>query len=138
MKKKRRIIIIVALLVWTCAACFLFYKQAWESECQDFIDECCNHEWSFRAWGWMMVVEHSNWKTNIDDKCDEACPRDCSRYTEERWYFKDKQRQQEYYDNKVKKCEEEYEECKKNSTGFSEIFKCHECDKYWQPRYHWN
>ena len=65
------------------------------------------------------------------------CPKDCSRYTEERWYFKDKKKQQEYYDNAVKECEKEYEECIKTVTWYAEI-KCLECDRFWQPRFQWN
>jgi len=138
MKKKRwLIVIIVVIIAWIWTAYF-YIKQSWESktesECQDFIDECCKQVKSFHAWGWMMVYPTDKWRTNMDDKCDEACPKDCSRYTEENWYFKDEQRKQDYYDNKVKECEKKYEECLQNWQRRQ----CHECDKYWQPIYHWN
>ena len=79
-----------------------------------------------------MYQIYPDWTTSLDYKAN--CPEDCSRYTEKRWYFKDKKRQQEYYDNKVKECEKEYKKCI-GEAGRSIPFDCHTCDKYWQPRY---
>ena len=84
----------------------------------------------------MMIITHKDWTTNIDDKCNKACPKDCSRYTEERWYFRDEQKKQEYYNNKVKECRKKYEECLENTER--SFFDCHKCDKYWQPIYQWD
>ena len=135
-------------MVWAWVTFFLFYKQNWESEyqnqtsetvCQDFIKECCNKKWSYLAWGWMMVYEtHDDWRTNIDDECEKACPKDCNRYTEERWYFKDKEKQKEYYNNKVAECKKEYEECLQNTTWLQQFEECHDCNKYWDPIYYRN
>ena len=142
MKKKRLIILItVVIITWIWTTYFFCIKQQWqsktESECQNFIDECCKRKKSYLVWGWMMVFEtHDDWRTNIDDECENACPNDCNRYTEERWYFKDKKRQKKYYESKVKECKNECEECVKNSNGYK--YECHECDKYWQPKYLWN
>ena len=144
MKKKWWIIlIIVTILIWIWVAYFICIRQTWKietkSECQDFINECCKKEWSFRAWGWYAVYDTSRGRTNIDDKCDEVCPKDCSRYTEEHWYFNDEEKQQEYYDKKIEECNKKYEECIKKEYGnLGGILKCHKCDKYWQPRYQWN
>ena len=133
------VLAVVALCLW--ATYFLHIKQDWKhetvvSECQDFIDECCKRVWSFRAWGWHVIFTYEDWRTNIDDRCDEACPKDCSRYTEKRWYFEDKEKQQEYYDNKVKECNKEYNECTRKSDRV--FWECHTCDEYWQARYYWN
>lgn len=133
------ILIIVAIIVWLWAAYIFYVNPTWKSEtkleCQDFFDECCDKMWSFKINGWMMFY----WRRNIDDKrngCYEFCPTDCSQYTEERWYFKDEQKKQEYYDNKVKECKKEYEECLQN--GGESRSECYECDKYWQKLYSWN
>ena len=141
MKKKWWIILIIVLAVALClwTTYFLHIKQDLEgktvSECQDFIDECCKRVWSYRAWGWMVILTYEDWRTSMDDECDKACPKDCSRYTEKRWYFKDEEKQQEYYDNKVEECNKEYNKCIEKWGSF---FSCHECDEYWQPRYYWN
>jgi hypothetical protein len=37
----------------------------------------------------------------------------------------------------VKECKKKYNECMENSTWTS-IFLCHECDRFWQPRFQWN
>ena len=137
MKKVLWIILIILLVIWFWVWWFYAYKFFTRSECQDQIDECCHHVKSFYAWGWMMVVPTGNWRTNMDDKCDDLCPKDCSQYTEERWYFKDDEKQQEYYDNAVKECEKEYEECLKTVTWYAAI-RCHECDRFWQPIHYWN
>ncbi len=132
MKKKRWItLIVVFIIIWTWAIYFLFFKKT----CQDFIDECYKKNFEFYAWGWHMYKVYPDWSTSLDEKAN--CPEDCSRYTEERWYFKDKKNQQEYYNNEIKKCENEYEECTKNQNKNS-IYECHECNKYWQPIYLWN
>lgn len=130
MKKKRWIIlIIIVIIIWAWTTCFLFYKQPWELSCQDFIDECYQKNFEFYAWGWHMYIEYSDWSTSLDYKAN--CPQDCSRYTEERWYFKNKKRQKKYYNNKVKECEKKYEECSGRDCPIW-------CDKYWQPTYAWN
>jgi hypothetical protein len=158
MKKKRWIIlIIIVIIIWAWATYFLCIKESWEfktesvyqdftdeshkqakspeSECQEFIDECCKQVKSFYAW--MIIYYTSKWRTNMDDECDAECPKDCTRYTEERWYFKDKKKQQEFYANEVEECKKKYKECKMRSTSFfSEP--CYECDEYWQPRYYWD
>ena len=137
MKKIRWIILIILLVIWLWVWWFYAYKFFTKSECQDSIDECCKRVKSFYAWGWMMVVHTGRWRTNMDDKCDERCTTDCSQYTEERWYFKDKKKQQEYYDNAVKECEKEYDECIENATWLATL-KCYECDRFWQSRVYWN
>ena len=134
MKKKRWIILIVVIIVWIWTACFLFYKQS-KSECQDFIDECYKKNFEFYAWGWHIYAVYPDWSTSLDEKAN--CPQDCSRYTEERWYFKDKKKQQEYYNNKIKECEKKYEECMQQNKDGRRV-DCQKCNKYWQPIYLWN
>lgn len=142
MKKKRLIIlIIVTILIWIWAAYFIYIRQTWKietkSECQDFIDECYKKNFEFYAWGWHAFEVYPDWSTSLDDKAN--CPQDCSRYTEKRWYFNDKEKQQEYYDKKIEECNKKYEECIKKEYGsLGGILNCHKCDKYWQPRYQWN
>jgi len=134
MKKNRRIILIIIIIItWIWATYFLYIKEPWETKaesgCQDFIDECYKKNFEYWAWGWLMFDVYPDWSTSLDEKAN--CPQDCSRYTEERWYFKDKEKQQEYYNNAVKECEEEYKECIQN-------WDCGWCDKYWQPIYLWD
>ena len=137
MKKKRWIIlIIIVITVWIWTTFFLFYKQSWKSRCQDFIDECYKRNFEFWARGWHAFNVYSDWSTTLDDKAD--CPQKCSRYTEERWYFKDKEKQKEYYNNKVAECKKEYEECLLNTTWLQQFEECHDCNKYWDPIYYWN
>ena len=62
MSKKRWIIIILALIIWTAAACFLLPGKTW-SDCQKEIEECRKY------------VEEN------DLKC--ICPMDCKEY--ENW-----------------------------------------------------
>ena len=130
--RKRRWIFLTIVIIIICgwATYFLFYKQ---QTCQDFIDECYKQNFEFYAWGWHMYIIYPDWSTSLDYKAN--CPQDCSRYTEERWYFKNKIRQKIYYYNKVKKCEKEYEECLQN---WQWRFGCHKCNKYWDPIYEWN
>lgn len=137
MKRKRRIIIVSVVIILLWLIWLYIYKQAWRSECQDFIDECCKKVYSYYAWGWMVIYTTGKWRTNMDDYCDSSCTKDCSYYTEEHWYFKSKKKQKEYYKNKVKECEKEYIECKTNSTGINS-FRCNPCDEYWQDRVFWN
>ena len=164
MKKKWWIILIIAIVLasiigWYCYALYncvhyfsdkrcipncslrvLIEHNYWcngqretQSECQDFIDECYKKNFEFWAWEWHVYFTYPDWSTSLDDKAN--CPEDCSRYTEKRWYFKDKQKQQEYYDNKVKECNKEYNKC---IEKWGSIFSCHTCDEYWQPIYQWN
>ena len=129
MKKKRWItLIIVILIVWAWTTYFLFYKQ---QTCQDFIDECYKQNFEFYAWGWHIYTVYPDWSSSSDFKA--KCPQDCSRYTEEHWYFKNKIRQKIYFYNKVKECKKQYEKCIQDKT-----WRCHECDKYWQERHFWN
>ena len=131
MKKKRWItLIVLIIIVWTWTTYFLFFKQT----CQDFIDECYKQNFEFYAWGWHIYIVYPDWSTSLDYEAD--CPQDCSRYTEERWYFKNKIRQKIYYHNKVKKCKKEYKKCMQDKTWWR--FGCHECNKYWEPIYLWN
>ena len=140
MKKKRWIILIfVIIIIWAWTTYFLFIKEPWKSktksECQDFIDECYKQNFEFFAWGWHAFIVYPDWSTSLDYKAN--CPQDCSRYTEERWYFKDKVKQKEYYDNKIKECKKEYEKCLKDTTWLKAL-RCHDCNKYWDPIYLWN
>ena len=137
MKKVRWIILIILLVIWLWVWWFYAYKFFTRSECQDQIDECCSRVKSFYIWGWMMITPRAGWRTNIDEMCDEKCSKDCSRYTEERWYFKDKEKQQEYYDNRVIECEKKYNECMENTHGFTRFW-CYVCDRYWQTMLHIN
>ena len=133
MKKKRWITLIILItIVWTWATYFLFFKQT----CQDFIDECYKKNYEFWVRGWHIVKLYSDWNTSVDDKAN--CPQNCSRYTEERWYFKDKEKQKEYYNNKVAECKKEYEECLQNTTWLQQFEECHDCNKYWDPIYYRN
>lgn len=140
MKKKQLIIIliIVTVLILTWTAYFLYVKQPWKfetnSECQDFIDECYKQNFEFWAWGWHAYEVYPDWSTSLDYKAN--CPQDCSRYTEKRWYFKDKEKQKKYYENKVNECKKEYEKCLQNANWWR--FECHECNEYWDPIYLWN
>ena len=129
MKKKQWIIlIIIVIIAWIWATYFLYIKQSWQSKtefgCQDFIHECYKKNFEFYAWGWHMYVTYPDWSTSLDKKAN--CPEDCSRYTEEHWYFKDKKKQEKYYDKAVKECEEKYKECIQDGD-------CRWCDRYWQP-----
>lgn len=137
-KKRWIILIIVTILIWVWTTHFICIRQTWKietkSECQDFIDECYKKNFEFYAWGWHVFEVYPDWSTSLDDKAN--CPQDCSRYTEKRWYFNDKERQQEYYDEQVTKCKKEYNECMRKPNR--RFWECHECDKYWQPRYQWN
>ena len=152
MKKKRWItLIILIIIVWIWTTYFLYIKELWKSEkefgCQNFIDECYKKNFEFWAWGWHMFELYPDWSTSLDDMAN--CPQDCSRYTEERWYFKNEKRQEEYYKDKVEECEKEYEKCKKeyenclqkttwSQKEFECYYECHECNKYWEPIYLWN
>ena len=137
-KKRWIILIIVTILIWVWTTYFICIRQTWKietkSECQDFIDECYKKNFEFYAWGWHVFEVYPDWSTSLDDKA--SCPQDCSRYTEKRWYFKDKERQQEYYNEQVTKCKKEYNECMRKPN--KRFWECHECDEYWQPRYQWN
>ena len=137
-KKRWIILIIVTILIWVWTTYFICIRQTWKietkSECQDFIDECYKKNFEFYAWGWHVFEVYPDWSTSLDDKAN--CPQDCSRYTEKRWYFKDKERQQEYYNEQVTKCKKEYNECMRKPN--KRFWECHECDEYWQPRYQWN
>lgn len=137
-KKRWIILIIVTILIWVWTTYFICIRQTWKietkSECQDFIDECYKKNFEFYAWGWQMFEVYPDWSTSLDDKAN--CPQDCSRYTEKRWYFNDKERQQEYYNEQVTKCKKEYNECMRKPN--KRFWECHECDEYWQPRYQWN
>ena len=132
MNKKRWISLIIAIIIiWAWVTYFLFY---WQQTCQDFIDECYKENFEFYAWGWHMFEVYPDWSTSLDYKAN--CPKDCSRYTEERWYYKNKIRQKIYYYNKVKECKKEYEKCLKDTTWLKAL-RCHDCNKYWDPIYLW-
>jgi hypothetical protein len=54
------------------------------------------------------------------------CPDDCLWYTEERWYFIDKNKQDKYFENKIKECERELKKSRKENKSYPREY----CDKY--------
>ena len=62
------------------------------------------------------------------------CPNNFFWYTEERWYFVDKYKQDEYFKNKVKECWDEIIECREENKKKGTHTHCAiSCNKYWEP-----
>ena len=125
MSKKWRILIVIiwVILFWICIyyCCVnTYYNTEW---CDDFKRECriraaWNYDWSI----WMIE--------DINAFYDSYCPDECSQYTEELWYFKDKEEQAKYYREQVKKCEEYIIECRERNSSNPQV--CPDvCDERW-------
>ena len=129
MKKVRWIILIILLVIWLWIWWFYAYKFFTKADCQEFIDECYSRAVS-EAWGRMVLYE----------AVMRICPKDCSRYTEERWYFKDEDKKEAYLSKKVKGCEEKVEEClnKYEPNSLDSKMECPTCDEYWNEIYLYN
>ena len=104
-----------------------------EDVCNRFKNDCIKRVRSDLWWGGRVVMADDYFKLS-----KSKCPDDCLRYTEERWYFADENKQKEYFDSKIKECEELIKRlCKKNKdvveqNFFNSVPCLYYCNEYWE------
>ncbi len=128
--------------IWICVGCLIWFyiiysialhefylykfhndKQRHGDVCERFRNDCFERVRASLTRGGRFVSTKG-----YDELPKLRCPDDCLWYTEERWYFIDKNKQAKYFENKIKECERELKKCRKENKYFEWCWEY--CDKY--------
>ena len=107
-------LVIVLLLIYWWLYRYKFNNVwcLWTNEwctpiCERFVNDCREKE-IYNEYKWLVIYsEADDWSLN------KKCPNICLLYTESRWYFIDKQKQEKYREQKKNECEAKLEQLRK-------------------------